>query len=332
MFKEEVIIKTIDKLDSAYPNTFDKQKLKLILEEIFYDYEITPTQKALVLRSDISDKAFLFLASKKIDGLRELTLKNYAIHLRHFSAWISKNIEDITAMDIRMYLADYAKRQVKDTSLSTKISVLKSFFGWLENEEYINKSPMKKIKNIKINKHIRKSIGIEDLELLREACKTLRQRALLEFFYASGCRLDELAKLNIRDVNLDTLCLKVNGKGGKERIVFISEKTRVHIRKYLFSRLDDCEALFATERRPYRRMGHRSIQREIKKIGQAAGLEQNIYPHLIRHTTATNLLNSGADLVTVQEILGHEDPSTTQIYAKISKKNIENEYRKKMIQ
>jgi integrase/recombinase XerD len=330
MCQEEVIIKIIDGLNSAYPNLFDQQLVKGLLEEIFYDYEINPAQKALVLRNNILEKAFLYLASKRIDGLKELTLKSYALHLKHFASYVSKNIEDITAMDIRIYLANYAKKNVKDTTMATKISTLKSFFSWLENEEYIRKSPMRKIKNIKINKYIRNAIEVEDFELLREFCKTPRQRALLEIFYSTGCRLVEIAKLNKDDINWQTLTVKVVGKGGKERVVYISAKAKVHLKKYLLTRADDCEALFVTQRKPYRRMGHRSIQREIGKIGEAAGI--NIYPHLIRHTTATNLLNNGADLVTVQHILGHENPSTTQIYAKMSRQNIELEYRKRMIQ
>lgn len=330
MYKEEAIVRIIDKLDSAYPCTFNPQLVKGIMEEVLYDYDLSPVQRALILRNNILDKAFLYLASKRIDGLKDLTLKSYALHLKHFSNFINKNVEDITTMDIRMYLASYAKSGVKDTTLDTKISTLKSFFGWLENEGYIAKSPMKKIKNIKKEKHLREAIEVEELEMLREACQTIRQRALLELFYSTGCRLDELAKLNKDDINWQRLIVKVMGKGSKERVVFISAKAKLHLKKYLLTRSDNCEALFVTQRQPYRRMGHRSIQREIGKIGEAAGV--HIYPHLIRHTTATNLLNNGADLVTVQHVLGHEDPSTTQIYAKMSKQNVEIEYRKHMIQ
>jgi integrase/recombinase XerD len=332
MYKEEVAVRIVDRLGSVYPNRFDPQVAKGIVDEVLYDYDLRAAERALVVRNNLLDKAFLYVAAKKIDGLSDLTLKSYVLHLKHFASMMAKNVEDITAMDIRMYLAAYSKTGVKNTTLATKISVLKSFFSWLETEDYIVKSPMRKIKNVKTEKRLRKAIGVEELEMLREACQTYRQRALLEFFYTTGCRLDEVVKLNKAGIDWDRLSVKVIGKGNKERTVFISVKAKLHIQKYLMTRLDDCKALFITERRPYRRMGRRAIQREIAKIGKQAGLEQEIYPHLIRHTTATNLINNGADLVTVQKILGHGDPSTTQIYAEMSNENVEHEYRKHMIQ
>lgn len=332
MYKEEVAVRIVDRLDSVYPGTFDPRLAKSIVEEVLYDYDFRPAERALVVRNNILDKVFLYIASKKIDGLSDLTLKGYALHLKDFSAKMNKNVEDITAMDIRMYLAAYAKTGVKETSISTKLSVLKSFFSWLETEEYIVKSPMRKIKNIKTPKKLRAALEVEELELLRDACKTYRQRAMLEFFYSTGCRLDEVVKLKKDDINWAKLTVKVVGKGNKERTVYISSKAKVHIQKYLMTRLDDCPALFVTERKPYRALGRRGFQREFNKLGKLAGLDKNVFPHLIRHTTATNLLSNGAKLENVQKILGHEDPSTTLIYTDVSDQNVEIEYRKHMIQ
>ncbi|KXG78301.1 site-specific tyrosine recombinase/integron integrase [Thermotalea metallivorans] len=331
MSREEVVVKVLGRMMLEDPS-IDQHKLRAVLEEVLYDYDVTPVERALAVRNDITDKLVLYLASKKIDGLSNLTLENYKRHLSRFSLFIQKNIEDITAMDIRMYLAAYGKTGVKNTTLSTEISILRSFFNWLENEEYINKSPMRKIKQIKIEKRLCKALTIEELELMREACKTLRQRAMLEFFYSTGCRLDEVVKLNRYDIDWGNMSVRVVGKGNKERIVYVSPKSKVHIQKYLSSRKDTCEALFVTERQPIQRLGRRSIEREVAKIGKMSGIEKNVYPHLLRHTTATLMLNNGADLVTVQKILGHEDPSTTQIYAQYSDENVQHEYRKHLIQ
>lgn len=331
MNKEEVVVRIVGKINLEFPE-IDQRVVREIVQEVLYDYDLTPVERSLVIHSNMSDKLLLFLASKKIDGLSKLTLEGYHRHLNRFSLFIRKNVEDITAMDIRMYLAAYAKTGVKNTTIATEASILKSFFQWLEDEEYILRSPMRKIKPIKVEKRLRKALTIEELELCREACSTYRQRAMLEFFYSTGCRLDEAVKLNRTDINWQDLSVKVIGKGNKERPVYITQKAKIHIQKYLMSRLDNCEALFVTERKPTVRLGRRSFEREIAKIGELAGIKRKVYPHLIRHTTATNLLNNGADLVTVQKILGHEDPATTQIYAQVSDEKVKHEYRKHLIQ
>jgi integrase/recombinase XerD len=232
-------------------------------------------------------------------------------------------------MDIRMYLASYQRHTgCANTTLESEVAGLKSFFGWLEDEEYIAKSPMRKIKAPKTEKRMREALTPEELELLRDASKTLRERALIEFFYSTGCRLDEVVKVNKPDVDWQNLSLHVIGKGNKEREVFISDKAKVHIRKYLLSRIDDCNSLFVTERQPIRKLGRRSIEREFETLGNAAGISKQVSPHVIRHTTATDMLRHGASLSEVQAYLGHEDPSTTQIYAQVSDEAVRAAHKK----
>jgi len=332
MFKEEIIIRIIDKIDNIYSDIIDSQLIKSSLEEILYDYEVKLVEKSLVVRNNILDKAFLFIASKRIDGLANLTLQNYARHLKDLSSKVGKNIEDIDAMDIRIYLNAYAQTGVKKSSISTKISVLKSFFAWLENEEYITKNPMKKINNVKADQSIREPLSAYEMELMRDACQTQRQKALLQFFYSTGCRLDEVVKINRDDIDWVNMSVNVIGKGSKERTVYFNAKTKLHLKKYLLTRRDDCEALFITERKPYRRLGRRATQREIAKIAELAGIKRSVFPHLLRHSLASNLADNNVNLISIQEILGHENLSTTQVYTKISKKNVENEYRKCMEQ
>lgn len=332
MRKDEAVIRIIGKMDLAFNDLLDQKKVREIVEEVLYDYELVPISKEIAIIDNMNDKIMLYLASKKIDGLSIRTLESYSRHLNRFSYYMRKNVEDITTMDIRMHLANYAKQGVKNSTLGTELDILRGFFRWLEDEEYINKSPVRKIKPIKIEKRIRKALTVEEMELLREGCKTYRQRAILEFFYSTGCRLDEVVNVNKRDIDWSKMQLRVIGKGNKERTVYVNAKTKVHLQKYLMTRLDDCEALFVTERKPVTRLGRRSIEREFKAIEEISNIGKSIYPHLIRHTFATHLLNAGADLVTVQAILGHEDASTTQIYAQMSNTNIEHEYRKHMVQ
>lgn len=325
---DEAIIKTISGLESLYGDAINLQKTRAMLEFIFSNYEITEKSTALTVLDDMPEKIFLYLASKKIDGLSTLTLKSYALHLRRFSNSIRKNVADITANDIRIYLAHYAQTGVKDSTIASESDKLRGFFNWLEDEDYINKSPMRKIKPMKLPKRMRDALTKEELEILRQGAKTLRQKALLEFLYSTGCRLEETESVNKTHIDWQRLQLNVIGKGDKERIVYINATAQVHLRKYLMSRLDDSPALFITERKPYRRVGRRAIEREIKKIMVQSGLQKNVYPHLLRHTAATHWYNSGMSLGAIQSILGHESPATTQIYADLSTTEVEHAFRK----
>lgn len=288
-------------------------------------YEIKPIGSAPQFQSDLEDKIALFLASKQLEGLSKVTLDGYKIELRLFAKHIQKPIEQITTADIRAYLGQFP--HLKLSSLTKRLSVLKSFFGWLNSEEIIQRDPTRKIKPPKTEKALPKALTIEELEMLREACQTSRERALIEIFYATGCRLSEIYQLNRQDINWQTQSARVIGKGTKEREVFFSFRALFHLRKYLASRNDDCPALFITERKPYRRLSRRAIQREIKLIAQRAGIKKNVHPHTMRHTFATLTLNNGADLATIQALLGHANPATTQIYAQVSDERKREQYK-----
>lgn len=168
--------------------------------------------------------------------------------------------------------------------------------------------------------------------MLREACKTPRERAMIEVFYATGCRLSEIQQLDRRDIDWQAKSAKVIGKGNKEREVYFSWKAAYHLKKYLNSRNDIVPALFITERKPYRRLSKRGFQREIKLIALRAGIQKNVHPHVYRHTFATLTLNNGADLSTVQSLLGHSNPGTTQIYAQLSSGRKREQYQRYLVQ
>ena len=328
MKSQEVTIKIINKLDLIYPNMFNQILVRQAIEEILYDYTIQEKETSLAVVDNMGKMILLYLATRKTEGLSDKTLKSYGRTLGRFAHIMRRNVKDITAMDIRMYLARYSKTSVKNSTIATHTDILRGFFNWLENEEYISKSPMKKIKSPKLEKRIREALTKEEFEILRMGAKTLRQKALLELIYSTGCRLEEVEKMKKQDIDWQRLQIRVIGKGNKERIVYINATCYVHLRKYMMSRLDNSDAVLVTERKPFRPMGRRAIQREIKKIMEQSGLNKNVYPHLIRHTFATHMINAGMDLSILQEILGHESPETTLIYAKNSNAKIEQEYRK----
>lgn len=325
--KEEFIIRFLDKAQGFIE--FEKiKKLKQILEEELYNYDFQPKVTALVPINNIIEKIFIFLAAKKLDGRSKNTLEAYKRYLLHFSRFIQKDVEHITTMDARMFLATYVKAEVKNNTIATIISILKSFFEWLETNDYIAKSPMRKIPTTKVEKHLRKALTPEELEMLRVACKTERENALVEFFYSTGCRLDEVQKLNKDDILWSEGSLRVIGKGNKERQVFLNAKAKIHLWRYLNIRTDVNEALIVSSKNPYGRLGRRSIEIIFNDLGKRAGITKQVYPHLLRHTTATNMLNSGASLMEVQKYLGHDSPVTTQIYAQLDTEAIRYSHKK----
>lgn len=328
MYKEEAIIKILTKVIEDQPN-IDHENLRNTLEIVLNDYEVKAAERALTVMANIRERVLIYLASKKLDGLSMLTLKGYAQHLKRFAMFMPKNVEDITAMDIRMYLAEYSRgKDLKTATLQTEISILRSFFSWLENQDYVVKSPMRKINQIKSEKRIVKSLTVEEFESLREGCETLRERALVETFYATGSRLSEISGMNKDDINWQNMSARVIGKGNIERIVYFSYKAFYHLKKYLNSRTDNCEALFVTERQPHTRLGNRAIQRSFKLVAARTSLKKNIHPHIMRHTFATLALDHGANLADVQALLGHKDPATTQIYATVTEQRKQEAYKK----
>lgn len=324
---EQLINEVVGFISKIVPIEIERTKSQL--SSIISKYHVTRVEQDEV-HPDITEKIEMFLAAKQLEGMSPVTLKNYRLQLRIFADRVKKRVEDITAADIRAYLAGFS--HLKPVSIAGKLSILKSFFSWLTAEEIIQRDPTLKIKPPKKEKRLPKALSIEELEMLREACQTYRQRALVEVLYATGCRLSEVRNLNRDDIDFTTQSARVIGKGNKEREVFFSFKALYHLKKYLMSRLDTEKALFITERRPYRRLSNRGIQREIAIIAERAGLEKRVSPHVLRHTFTTLTLNNGADIVAVQHLLGHADPSTTQGYAVLSDEKKREQHRKYLVQ
>lgn len=328
---EEVTIRLVGKLTLEVPQ-LDQLKIRNIIDEVLVNYEIQPIEKHLVV-SDIEEKAQYFLATKKLEGASENTLYNYSLLLIKLASVIHKPVASITVVDMRIFLAIISKnkdgKEKKKGTMNTKISSLKSFFNWLENEEMLIKNPMAKIRGTKKEKHLRKALTQEELESLRDACKTTRQRCILEFLFSTGCRLSELVNVNIEDIKWDKQELSVFGKGSKERMVYINAKAALYIKKYLKEREHiDNLALFIASKYPFARLGRRSVEREIDKIAGYAGFKKSVYPHLVRHTTATLALKGGMNITSIQRILGHENLATTEIYAETDNTDVKYEYNK----
>lgn len=328
---EQLLSEVVGKLFDQVPD-LDVEELKGCVSGVLTKYHINRVE-ADEPHPDLKEKIEWYVSAKRVEGLSPKTIDGYIIELRLFSDHVKKKVNDISPSDIRAYLANNAN--VKKSTIGKKLACIKSFFGWLTSEEIIPRDPSFKIKSPKVEKLLPKALKIEEIEMLRESCQNNRQRAFLEVFYSTGARLSEIIELNIEDIDFVKFDAIVMGKGSKERKVFFSSKAMYHLKKYLSDRKDDCEALFVTIRKPYRRISARAIQDEFKKIADQAkplGYDKNTYPHRLRHSFATISLNAGASLHSVQRMLGHSSADTTQRYAHLDEEQVRLEHKRYHIQ
>ena len=293
--------------------------------KIMREYDVQAAQ--VYDRSNLPRRVEAFLAAKRIDGCRPKTIKGYRERLKLFMTQCSKPVQQITTDDLREYLAYLVdERHLMDNSVQAHINTLRSFFSWLVDEDNIRKSPMRKIKSLKIDKlRSRHPLTAEQLELVRDGCRGYKEKALVEFLVSSGCRVSEVAGLRVDDIDWRDRKCKVIGKGNKERTVYFSVRAKLMLQLYIAERRGG-EALFASSRAPYEPLTDRGIEKMISKLGKRIGMERPLYPHLMRHTFASHALNCGMELTIIQHLLGHSDPKTTLIYAEIDPIRVQYEY------
>lgn len=293
--------------------------------KIMREYDVQTAQ--VYDRSNLPRRVEAFLAAKRIDGCRPKTIKGYRERLKLFMTQCSKPVQQITTDDLREYLAYLVdERHLMDNSVQAHINTLRSFFSWLVDEDNIRKSPMRKIKSLKIDKlRSRHPLTAEQLELVRDGCRGYKEKALVEFLVSSGCRVSEVAGLRVDDIDWRDRKCKVIGKGNKERTVYFSVRAKLMLQLYIAERRGG-EALFASSRAPYEPLTDRGIEKMISKLGKRIGMERPLYPHLMRHTFASHALNCGMELTIIQHLLGHSDPKTTLTYAEINPVRVQYEY------
>lgn len=316
-------LQLINEIETAIKMTgtaFDETKLTLYLDDLLSTYRVEKKNTEMHYE-DNEDYIYMYLSALKIENYSVHTLNNYRYELNRFVSYIGKSVLNTTTSDIRQYLA--AHNHLQQSTVVTKLDILSSLFTWLIKEEELIKNPCSKIKRPKLPKKVREGLTIIELEQVRAACKCIRQRALIEVFYSTGCRLDELRKLNITDIDWESSSVIVHGKGDKERRVYLSEKAKYYLRQYLDSRTDDCTALFASERtygvdKKKRRLTNDGIAYQIRKIRKASGVSKPLHPHIMRHTFAQLSLDAGMELSDLQALMGHESANTTARYAQIS--------------
>lgn len=279
-------------------------------------------------RNESNNYIELFLSAKKLEGRSDKTLSYYRRTIGKMMQEVDKSVSCITTDDLRVYLTRYQEiSHASKVTLDNIRRILSSFFGWLEDEDYIVKSPVRRIHKVKIGESIKDTYSDENLEILRENCKEPRDIAIIDMLSSTGMRIGEMVQLNREDIDFEERECTVLGKGNKERIVYFDARTKIHLKRYLDSRNDKSEALFVSLNAPHRRLTIGGIESRLRKIGLDLNIPK-VHPHRFRRTLATIAIDKGMPIEQLQLLLGHQKIDTTMMYAKVKQSNVKNAHRK----
>ena len=307
-------------------NNAQAEKLQIVLQHTLFNYEVVESEN----KDNDSEQNLveLFISAKRIEGCSEKSLKYYNATIQALLDGVGKPINHIQTEDIRNYLTEYhAKKKSSRVTIDNIRRILSSFFSWLEDEDYILKSPVRRIHKVKTASNIKETYSDEELELMRDNCLEIRDLAMIDMLASTGMRVGEMVLLNKADINFNERECVVFGKGDKERIVYFDARTKIHLKEYLQSRTDDNPALFVTLKAPNDRISIGGIEVRLRKFGKQLGL-QKVHPHKFRRTLATMAIDKGMPIEQLQQLLGHRRIDTTLQYAMVKQSNVKMAHRK----
>lgn len=301
--------------------------LKTAIELTLSDYDII--EKADSKQNDSDDVLVeKFIAAKRVEGCSEKSLSYYKSTITIMLSIIDKPIDRITTDDLREYLTKYqSEKNSSKVTIDNIRRILSSFFSWLEDEDYILKSPVRRIHKVRAAATIKETYSDEALELMRDKCDNLRDLALIDILASTGMRVGELVRLNRNDINFEERECVVFGKGSKERMVYFDARTKIHLQNYLLSRKDEEKALFVGLKSPYRRLSISAIEVRVRELGKKLNIPK-VHPHKFRRTLATKAIDKGMPIEQLQHLLGHERIDTTLQYAMVKQSNVKLAHRK----
>jgi len=309
-----------------YLNNEQLRKLRTAMEFCLHGLEITQTDQQQ--EQEQTDATAAFIAAKRIEGCSEKTLTYYRKTIESMTAAVGKPVQRITTDDIRQYLTTYQmQRKSSKVTIDNIRRILATFYSWLEDEDYIVKSPVRRIHKVKTAKVIKETYTDEVLEQMRDNCDSLRDLAIIDLLASSGMRVGELVALNRDDINFNERECVVFGKGNKERLVYFDARTKIHLRNYLDSRTDGNPALFVTLRAPYNRLQIGGVEMRLRQLGRRLSIPK-VHPHKFRRTLATSAIDKGMPIEQVQQLLGHQKIDTTMHYAMVKQQNVKLAHRK----
>lgn len=317
----EVIQGMMPFLDNA-----QTEKLQEVLQHTLFNYKVVENKGS----EEISEQnlAELFLSAKRIEGCSEKSLKYYESTITAMLKELGKGVKHIVTDDIRTYLTEYqARKQSSKVTIDNIRRILSSFFSWLEDEDYILKSPVRRIHKVKTGTNIKETYTDEALELMRDNCTELRDLAMIDMLASTGMRVGEMVLLNREDIDFNERECVVFGKGDKERIVYFDARTKIHLQNYLTSRDDNNPALFVSLQKPHNRLQISGIEVRLRQYGKRLGLSK-VHPHKFRRTLATMAIDKGMPIEQLQQLLGHRRIDTTLQYAMVKQSNVKIAHRK----
>ena len=307
-------------------NNAQSEKLKEVMQYALFNYEVVENES----RKGLSEQNLveLFLAAKRIEGCSEKSLKYYESTIMAMLDELQIEVKQIVTDDIRTYLTEYqARKQSSKVTIDNIRRILSSFFSWLEDEDYILKSPVRRIHKVKTGTNIKETYTDEALELMRDNCTELRDLAIIDMLASTGMRVGEMVLLNREDIDFNERECVVFGKGDKERIVYFDARTKIHLLNYLNSRDDDNPALFVSLQKPYNRLQISGVEVRLRQCGKRLGLNK-VHPHKFRRTLATMAIDKGMPIEQLQQLLGHRRIDTTLQYAMVKQSNVKIAHRK----
>lgn len=323
--KEEIITE-IQRRMLPYLTNEQLSYLRDVLDRTLNGVEIIGTERTE--EEPKIDTATAFIAAKRIEGCSEKTLTYYRKTIDTMTAEIGKTPQQITTDDLRQYLTNYQTcRHSSKVTIDNIRRILSSFFSWLEDEDYIIKSPARRIHKVKSAKTIKETYSDESLELMRDNCLELRDLAMIDLLASTGMRVGEMVLLNREDIDFNERECVVLGKGNKERVVYFDAKTKIHLKNYFDSRVDNNPALFVTLRNPYNRLKIGGVEVRLREMGKNLGINK-VHPHKFRRTLATMAIDKGMPIEQLQRLLGHQRIDTTLQYAMVKQSNVKLAHRK----
>lgn len=326
---KKTLINQIQTEMSGVLNNAQRQKLSEVLEHCFFNVDVVAlgNENLIQSKSNLTLKEE-FLSAKQVEGCSERSVSYYSSTLDNLIKSLVKPFNQIETEDLRVYLSEYQKKNDASKQTIDNIRrILSSFFTWLEDEDYILKSPVRRIHKIKTMKQVKETYSDEALERLRDSCKTIRDLALIDMLASTGMRVGELVKLNRVDVDFVNRECVVLGKGSKERVVYFDARTKLHLQNYLNSRTDDNEALFVSLLEPHNRLEIAGVEIMLRKLGRSLEINK-VHPHKFRRTLATRAIDKGMPIEQVQKLLGHQKIDTTMEYAIVDQQNVKNSHKK----
>lgn len=324
-FVSDVVQGMIPFLDNA-----QLEELQYVLQQNLQGKKVVQTEPSDILEQTVENQRYteLFLAAKRVEGCSDKSLKYYFSTISAMLQEIGKEIRHITTDDLRKYLTEYQeKRKSSKVTIDNIRRILSSFFSWLEDEDYILKSPVRRIHKVKTTASIKEIYTDEELEIMRDNCEDIRDLAIIDMLASTGMRVGEMVLLNREDINFAERECVVLGKGDKERPVYFDARTKLHLQGYLDSRTDDNPALFVSLKAPYNRLLIGGIEVRIRELGAKLGVKKP-HPHKFRRTLATTAIDKGMPIEQVQQLLGHKRIDTTLMYAQVKQSNVKIAHRK----